>query len=465
MTRLYRRKRGREFSCLRFFVLVLLCVCVLPAFAQKTDSLYYYKASVATEYFDLFRQKSERTSTTIFAKHTSLSLSVAHTSDTLCLFADEEKEYGAYDNHFSKFSITGENSVQSGGVSWNSGIAFLEYSLTAGIQLNGARYSPFGGVEVQIKPFADFLTASFAWSRAPIRGLNSFLFQDFAVHLADDAPADSWNFTVAGKPFEDAGAGIRLYESRSDHAHASMGYAPDYSFYEFGRELFFTFAPMDSWTAWGRLFVSQQRGSLFLFSEDQSFENLPNATGEQTGLDGRINTTLFTLPFTASYSYRKISSDGVGEVESWPFTSLASSVISNRLNYHFNAAVTIHSLSLTQRMFVLPAIDVQAEYLFVIPDAYAEHWQPQFLVFGVKDYVKDYFSIEKMHLLKIAALGNFRISKMDVRISLEQYLPVSIIYRAVPSVIQPPAPSPQPPSPKPSTDGGRRATIALSFNF
>ncbi len=465
MIQLCRRKRGREYSCPRFFLLVLLCLYVLPAFAQKTDSLCHYKVSVEAEYFDLFRQKSERASTTLFAKYTSFSLSVVHSSDSLCFFAGEEKEYGAYDNHFSNFSLTGENSLQSGGISWNSSAAFFKYSLTAGIQLNGIRYFPFGGAAIQAEPFGNFLTASLAWNRAPIRGLNSFLFQDFAVHLTDDAPADSWNFTVAGKPFEDASAGIQLYETRSNHSHASAGYAPDYSFYEFGRKLFFTFTPAKSWKAWAGIFVSQQRGSLFLFSEDQSFENLPNASGEQSGFKGGISTTVFALPFTASYSYKKITSDGVGEVESWPFTSLAASVISNRLNYHFNAAVTIHSLSVTPRVFSLPAIDAQAEYLFVVPDVYAEHWQPQFLVFGVKDYAKDYFSIERMHLLKIAALGYFQVAKIDVRISLEQCLPVSITYRTKPSVTLPPVPSPQPPSSKPTTDGGRSATIALSFNF
>ncbi len=468
MALLYRRKRGRsagKAACSRFFIAFFLCLGVHSLSAQEADSLYHYRAAVSTDYFDVFRQKSERASTTIFAKNTSLSVSIIHASDSLNLFVDVEKEYGAYDNHFSNFSLTGENSVQSGGISWSSRAAFFEYSLAAGIQLNGTRYAPRAAVAVQANPFEDFLTASIAWRRTPIGGLNSFLFQDFAVHLTDNSFSDSWNFTIAGKPFEDLSGGIRLYETRSDQPPAPAGYASKYSFYEFGRELFFTFAPMESWTVWGTLFTSQQRGNLFLFSENQSFENLPNATGAHSGIRVGIKTTLFALPFAASYSYNKITCDGVGEVESWPFTSLAASVISNRLNYHLNGAITIHSLSLAPRILSSPAIDVQAEYLYVVPDAYAEHWQPQFLVLGVKEYAKDYFTIERMHFLKIAARAGLRFSKIDVRMSLEQYFPVSITYRAAPSVTQPQPPPLQPPSPKPSTDGGRRVAIALSFNF
>lgn len=467
MSLLYRRKRRHRntLKCLRFFLFPFLFVIVSSSFAQEADSLYHYRTSVAADYFDLFRQKAERASTTIFARHTLLSVSLSHLSDSLCLFAEEEKEYGSYDNHFSKFSVAGENTVQSGGISWSSRALFFAYSLTAGIQVNGIHYLPFGGAEIFTKPFGDFLTASFAWNRSPVRGLSAILFQDFAVTMAGDSPSNSWNFTVEGKPFEDINGGARLYEKHSRNVHSATGYAPDYSYDEFGKELFFTFTPADAWTLWGKLSISEQRGNLSFFRENQSFENMPGATGEQVGADAGITTTLFALPFAASYSYKKTTCDGVGDVESWPFTSLASSVISNRLNYHFNATITLHSLTVTPRILSSPAIEVETEYLFVIPNAYAEHWQPQFLVFGVKDYAKDYFTIERMHLLKIGAMGNFQILKMEVKISLEQYLPLIISYRTTPSITQPPVPVPQPSAHKPSTDGGRRITIVLSYNF
>jgi hypothetical protein len=103
------------------------------------------------------------------------------------------------------------------------------------------------------------------------------------------------------------------------------------------------------------------------------------------------------------------------------------------------------------------------DYLLITPDISIEHWEPQFLVFGSKNFGADFVTIERAHILQLKARIAVPFDIVTLRVDGSQYLPLSISYRpGRPGVV--PAP-PALPGPPPKTDGGRAFGLTVLIHM
>jgi len=208
------------------------------------------------------------------------------------------------------------------------------------------------------------------------------------------------------------------------------------------------------------------RTELIFKQNSQSFGDLLSGSGKTSKYSALFHTKEFSVPLFIKYSFEELTLSGIGHFESWPFTSLAASIINNRLNYEVQGSVKHHSLTATSAFpFASSFLFVTASYHRVLPDVVLEHWEPEFLVFGMKNFTRDPFSIKDSRLASIELRYEFKFLSANISLFGEQYIPLSISYgkpERAPAPNQPPVPTS---TRKISTDGGRRFGIQLAMNL
>jgi hypothetical protein len=82
------------------------------------------------------------------------------------------------------------------------------------------------------------------------------------------------------------------------------------------------------------------------------------------------------------------------------------------------------------------------------------HWEPDFLVFGVKNAKEEPFSIQQCWLLRLGCEIDFSVFSVRVGLQMEQYIPISVKDREkLKNAVGPSTPAAS--STLSSTDGGR----------
>jgi hypothetical protein len=210
---------------------------------------------------------------------------------------------------------------------------------------------------------------------------------------------------------------------------------------------------------------SASTGDIILTQDAQSFGNIDAVQTKQTEVGLEHRRRLFSLPVIFRYTYHEIFMSGSGTIESWPFTTLAASVIANRILFNAGGSVKYHSAALSTGFSTLhSAVTFELEYDKVITDMALEHWEPEFLVFGMKNFTRDPFSVSTAHLGKLHIHFSQSISTVTVGLYIAQYFPLKIDYRKFePVQIGPPAPIST--SRKTITDGGRKIGFRFSVDL
>ncbi len=444
-----------------FYSLFFLTV----SFAQSDSSLTI-NISAGTEYFDIFRQTSDRSRTVALSKQTYATLSAMFENDSLSLTYRSIEHYAAFNQNESRFNASLKNSLQSVRLSFASALYFFDYSLALGIPLNTPSHPFYYKAAVFTSPFGSLLNFDVALERSPSHYNNSISFQDFFVPLRDVSTTTTISYTIRSTPFSDLSSAIHYYESDENKKGVTTGYGVTTEHQYFGKKISLQYSFSHSTFLQTEIGTEEFRTDLTFKQNDQSFGDLSNGSGKHSTYIAILHTKELSFPLSIKYSFEQLSLSGVGHFESWPFTSLAASIIANRLNYQISGFIKHHSLETKSNVeFESSSLAITASYHRISPDAVLEHWEPEFLVFGMKNFTRDPFSIKDIHLAQIGLRYDFPFQGMTLSTFIEQYIPISITYRKHETISPPAQPSAPTDVTHPSTDGGRRFGLTFTTNF
>lgn len=167
--------------------------------------------------------------------------------------------------------------------------------------------------------------------------------------------------------------------------------------------------------------------------------------------------------FSVSYDFYK--GYAVGNIQSWPFTSVLTSLIANRLNYRLTGHIYLFSLE-TKKHFTFSNFSFQPEVSVyqILPELTLDNWQPSYLVFGVKDFTRNILPIRKTIIGKLAFTAFYRFESVNLFLECGQFIPLKTIKKELPSsggtpgIVLAQAKSSK-------IDGGRWMTVGLGVGF
>jgi hypothetical protein len=444
-----------------FFLLLVFSVSY-----SQSDSGYIYSISGGSEYFDLFRQRSENSRTTVFSKNSFAEFSAASGSDSISIALHTSEHYAAVNQKATKFSSSFGIKKQNIDIRYSAQYSFINYAISVGSALNTASRQLNFKVSVMADPFDQLLIGGISLERSPFHYNTSVLFQDFFVPLHDVPQTSNISYMIRSRPFQDFYTEIDYYDTDGENSNLANEYGTALHYNTMGKKLMFRYSFSGSTVLTAKAGTVEFRTDLVLKKSDLSFGDLVKGFGKYSHYTVGIHTDELNLPISVTYSYSQLALSGIGHIESWPFTTLAASIITNRLNYQLSGLIKHHSVEATTDFhFASSSLSAVLSYHRILPDAALEHWEPEFLVFGVKNFTRNPFSISGIHLAGIGFHYEIPIGNISISAYLEQYLPLFITYRRTISTASPSPSEPAATSSAPTTDGGRKAGLFFTVTL
>ena len=444
-----------------FFLLLIFSVSY-----SQPDSGYSYHLSGGSEYFDLYRQRSENSRTIVFAKNSFVAFSAVSSTDSLLFSFNTTENYAAVNQQRSKFSTSLNNGRQNLDLMYSSSWTYINYALSIGTALNTSSRQLNYKISVSADPFDRILSGGISFERSPIHFTTSILFQDFFVPIQEDPLSTNISYTIQSRPFEDFSTRIDYYDSDGMNDKRESVYEVNSNHRTIGKKLYLQYILRETSIFSTEIETDEFRTELIFKKNDLSFGDLVKGFGKYSHYRVSFHTEELKLPISVKYSFDQLSLSGLGHFESWPFTTLAASIITNRLNFQLSGFIKHYSLETTADFqFEASSLSASLSYHRILPDAVLEHWEPEFLVFGEKNFTRNPFSISDIHLIGIGIHYGIPFGNVSISAYLEQYLPLSITYRGTISTASPSPSVPATTSPSQSTDGGRRAGLFFMVNF
>jgi hypothetical protein len=451
--------------CMLMSVRFLLFLSITPfdSLSQSTDTTKI-SGKIGIEYFDIFRQRSDQLSTTIFTRSFDATISASRGCDTLTLGYSDWNQYTSYNSYISHMNSAAENGLRSFSLQWTSSIGWLDYAGTVLVPASRI-LSPIRSYSgwVRLNPFSRVLTCTFGYEKMPVTFTSGLGLQDFHVQLNDENDITAWNITLQSQPYDCIDGTFAWRKTNTSIEKKNEGYS---STLDWGTETFI-----------GQVKLYVNTRSSFWIGYKKT-EDRGNAALSEDGLmfgyltDGKLTfgrwlvgerTIIFSMPVSCEYSYDRWEGGGVGDIESWPFTPLAASVFStNRLYYTIKGNITVHRLE-SSTSFEAGQLRIEpALGLFrILTDISLNHWELQSLIFYT-NFNEEPFSIERCWLLRLGCRIDFPLFGAKVAMQMEQFVPLSVKYHEEQKIaggsitpITSGIPS--------STDGGRRIRLEVSL--
>ncbi len=437
---------------------------LIPSFLySQGDSIANVVITAETNYFDVFRQKSDKSSTTILMRESYVSVSAQHGMDSLTLSASSSEEYAGFFVPTSQFSASLHNSLQTLNCSYSRKLTFVQYSLAAGLVMNASSHPLYYKATLTASPFEEILGLTLGLERLPYCYGSSVSYYDFQVPFDDAAHSTIASFTLRSKPFASLLASLAYYEADGGSSPSSTEYGIGSSDRCFGKKILAQYFLSLTSNITAELSTEEFRSDIVFNRDGQLFGDLTHGFAKHSRYVVGASANQFNLPITLEYAFDQISSSGTGHFESWPFTSLVSSIITNRLLYQFNGFLKVHRLRSTAKLEVLSMpTNFEISYHRILADIVLENWEPEFLAFGMKNYASNPFSIKDIQLLKFGIETTILTRLVEITAQIEQYIPIAITYRRQESVSAPPG-EPPPPTSTPQTDGGRKFGLRMKI--
>lgn len=189
---------------------------------------------------------------------------------------------------------------------------------------------------------------------------------------------------------------------------------------------------------------------------EQKFENIKYVNIEVHLLQKALEKILDRIKF----SYTELGGKVTGEVQSWPFTDIITSVVANRIYYRGVIGIKIVSLGFIKNFEVKDYEVAPSLNLFhLIPNGEIENWEPVFLVFGVKNFRSSRIDYKYLGVLdfQLSLTKEFR----DIQFQLTAGQLIPIYQSKYEKNIQ--SDGIHVDKPKSSEDGGRWIQLKLTY--
>jgi hypothetical protein len=423
-----RRRLGCNKLDLSLLVVLLSLFCISSiSRSQLADSLIHVKTTVSSEYADIARQRSHRSSTTIFGRSFDATISASRGCDTLTLTYSGWNQYASYNNLASAIALSAENGLRSLSLQWISSAGWLDYSATAFFPFSHTVLPLHYGAWIRLKPFGKAFMPMLTYERLPTSFTSGLGLKDFSFPLDEHSISSVWNVTLQSQPIEFMEGSFSWGKNITTTMGEADGYSSplDWNTQTYSAQLkIYPEARSSVWIGWER---SDGKGEIHLSKDGLSFGDLAYGTFIFNRWQAGASKIVFSLPTSCEYSYYRWEGYGVGHIESWPFTSVASTVFDNRLYYIIDGTIDVHHVEGSTTVAcgvwnIKPSLGL----LYILPDASLRHWEPDFLVFGVKNAKEEQFSIQQCWLLRLGCEVDFSVFSVHVALQMEQYIPISV---------------------------------------
>jgi hypothetical protein len=344
---------------------------------------------------------------------------------------------------------------------WISSVGWLDYSATAFFPFSHTFLPLQYGAWIRLKPFGKTFMPMLTYERLPTSITNGLGLKDFSFSLDEQSINSVWNVKLQSQPIEFMEGSFSWGKNITTTMGDADGYSLplDWNTQTFSAQLkIYPEAKSSVWIGWER---SDGKGETHLTKDGLSFGDLAYGTFIFNRWQAGASKIVFSLPISCEYNYYRWEAYGVGHIESWPFTSLASTVFDNRMYYIIDGTVDIHQFEGSTTV-ACGAWNIKPSFglLYILPDASLKHWEPDFLVFGVKNAKDEPFSIQQCWLLRLGCEVDFSVFSVHVALQMEQYIPISVKDREkLKSAVGPTTPAVS--STLSSTDGGRWVRLEI----
>jgi len=441
---------------LRFLVILLSFFCISSiSQSQSADSLIHIKTTMSGEYMDIVRQRSQQSSTTIFARSFDATISASLECDTLTFVYSGWNQYASYNNLASNIALSAENGLRSLSLQWISSVDWLDYSATAFFPFSYSFLPLHYSAWIRLKPFSKAFMPMLFYERLPTSFTSGLGVKDFSFPSDERSVSSAWNVKLQSQPIEFMEGSFSWGKNITTTMGEADGYSLplDWNTQTISAQLkIYPDARSSVWIRWER---SDGKGQIHLTKDGLSFGDLAYGTFIFNRWQAGASKIVCSVPVSCEYNYYRWEAYGVGHVESWPFTSLASTVFDNRLYYIIDGTIDAHQVEGSTTVAcgvwnIKPSFGL----LYILPDASLRHWEPDFLVFGVKNAKEEPFSIQQCWLLRLGCEIDFSVFSVRVGLQMEQYIPISVKDREkLKNAVGPSTPAAS--STLSSTDGGR----------
>lgn len=167
------------------------------------------------------------------------------------------------------------------------------------------------------------------------------------------------------------------------------------------------------------------RWRIILLYENLPFSTITFPTVSYSALASelKLKNTRFTPSIFFNYYYFRI--DGAGNIQSWPFTSVITNVVANRMNFRIDG--WLNAINLGGKL-TLPLggfhISPELQFYHIIPESEIDTWQPEYLVFGVRNFYDSYDEIKNAGLARLRVFTDWKLEDYSISAELSQFIPL-----------------------------------------
>ncbi len=166
--------------------------------------------------------------------------------------------------------------------------------------------------------------------------------------------------------------------------------------------------------------------------------------------------------FDFSTSYARIKINSVGELDSWPFTTVLESIFLNRLYYRVNGTAVAKWVDFKYKQQIGKwGIEPSVTYCYIRPEINLDTWESSFLIFGGGAMNKSTLNIKSTGLLLLNLSTHYELFDFSLGLSMNQIIPLFVNKGTTTTSGGTPGPTPAQAASQNKTDGGRWFEIYL----
>lgn len=427
-------------------------------YCQENESSWDCIFLGQSQFSDVYRLKGVNQQATVFSATNSGLIDLTRSNSGISIAFSSSKFYASSMNRSDTIALGGEYEEKTLSLAWRDSISWLKYSVSSFLSFSG---SPLPTLGFTIAPFPEvkILRMEAGWERHYNRMSSAGTYKDFGLLVDRRIGCDKKYASLALFP----APGLTIEGKLIDEEYTTTNDNSEYSFNTSSslQQNYFEarFSPSPSMIATGFIQEKKFQTISSVYNWNDRFIQIPNGECKQSAyglalryLPGEWNADL-------GYGFEKYTVDAIGTFETFPFTSLVLSIITNRLHMKMSGDVNISKFYFSVDYPIWGMnVRFEPEYYSITPNFSIEQWQPLLMGFGTKDYREDVLSITHASVLRLGIDLIILSKKYELALRGEQYIPITITYRPVP-----PAPPGLPGPPPSSADGGRAISLSIKI--
>jgi len=434
-------------------------------FSFKNDSLS--SARLSTSYFDVFRTKNSLSSTLLSLQKTSAEFETASGSNKLFFSLLTEKNIIQISNSVSQINFRAGQSINR--LTLDNEFSFTPFFAELFLRVNQITHVSFFdyggsfGFKNSSHWFEKFRIGYYRYSFPSILGLK---YEDSEMVINNLAMLSKIFYEIGFHPVDKT---LLTFQYEKYKSSKNKNENPAFAVEDKTSGSFTRSTVVNSSCAIPvEIAFSHAEGESIcdlLYSQNSFSQNLfSDILYNSVGVKSYESQKFLWLPsFSVDYHFLKGSL--VGNIQSWPFTSVLTSFIANRLNYRLDGHLYLFSFK-ARKQFVFSSLSVQPELSFyqILPEITLDTWQPSYIVFGVKDFSRNILPIRKAILGKISISATYQFKTWEFVLQVGQFLPIQIVKKELPPSVVSPGIATVQSSPS-KFDGGHWITVSICSGF